>query len=190
MTNALATLLEVAAPQRGFFTVTQARTVGVGDVQIRKMAARGVVERRAQGLYRIPTVPFDDRTELVEAVLWADGRGLIAGETALALRDLADVNPRKIDVMVPSPYNPRRQAGDLYRVRRGRITDADRDEVDGVPTVTTALAIRQAIDDGVAGDMIEQAIHRAQARELIGTETAARLRVALYDRNAGKGVAR
>jgi hypothetical protein len=43
-------------------------------------------------------------------------------------------------------------------------------------------ATRQAIDWGVAGDMIEQAIRRAQAREHIGTQTAARLLVRLYDR--------
>lgn len=183
MANPLANLLEVAAPQRGLFTVSQARTVGVGDVQVRKMAARGALERRAQGVYRIPTVPIDDHTELMEAVLWAKGRGVIAGATALALWDLADVNPRKIDLMVPANYNPRRQDGALYAVRRGHLTDGERDEADGIPTVTPSLAIHQAIAHGVAGDMIEQAIGKAQARDLIGTETAARLRVALYDRN-------
>lgn len=62
------------------------------------------------------------------------------------------------------------------------IDEADRDEVHRVPVVSPALAIRQAIDWGVAGDMIEQAIRRAQAREHIGTQTAARLLVRLYDR--------
>ena len=52
----------------------------------------------------------------------------------------------------------------------------------GVPVVSPALAIRQAIDWGVPGDLVEQAIRRAQAREHLGTQTAARLLVRLYDR--------
>ena len=184
MTETLARLLEVAAPQHGLFTLPQAAEVGVGDVYVRKMAARGVVERRAQGVYRIPAIPIDEYTELMEAVLWAKGRGVIVGETALVLWDLADVNPRKIHLAVPPGYRPRRQDGRLYQVRHARLDAEDRDEVHGIPTVTPAVAIRQSIADGVGGDMIEQAIHRAQAREHIGNETAARLRVALYDRNA------
>ncbi len=187
MAETLARLLEVAAPQHGLFTLPQAAEVGVGDGYVRKMAARGVVERRAQGVYRIPAIPIDEYTELMEAVLWAKGRGVIVGETALALWDLADVNPRKIHVAVPPDYRPRRQDGRLYHVQQARLRTEDRDETQGIPTVTPACAIRQSIADGVAGDMIEQAIHRALAREHIGTETAARLRVALYDRNSARG---
>jgi hypothetical protein len=62
------------------------------------------------------------------------------------------------------------------------VETADRDEVHGVPVVSPALAIRQAVDWGVAGDMIEQAVRRAQAREHFGTQTAARLLVRLFDR--------
>jgi len=182
-------LLEVAVPQHGLFRVEQAQGVGVDDVRVRKLAARGAVERRAQGVYRVVGIPIDAYTELMEAVLWAKGRGVIAGETALALWDLADVNPRKIHLVVPPDYNPRGRGGERYQVQRRRLDAADQDEVQGVPTVTPAIAIRQAIAHGLAGDLVEQAITRAQAREHIGTETAARLRVALYDRNATPVVA-
>jgi hypothetical protein len=67
----------------------------------------------------------------------------------------------------------RRAGGELYQIHHTLVEAADRDEVHGVPVVSPALAIRQAIDWGVAGDMIEQAIRRAQAREHIGTQTAA-----------------
>ena len=95
MSTVLIRLLEIAANQHGLFTVAQAATVQVGDEQVRRMAASGVLERRAQGVYQIAGVPFNQYTELMEAVLWAKGRGLIAGESALLLWDLADVNPRK-----------------------------------------------------------------------------------------------
>ncbi len=95
--------------------------------------------------------------------------------------DLADANPRKIHITVPPGYRPRRAGGELYQIHHILVEAADRDKVRGVPVVSPALAIRQAIDWGVAGDMIEQAIRRAQAREHIGTQAAARLLVRLYD---------
>jgi predicted transcriptional regulator of viral defense system len=180
----IARLLEVAVPQHGLFTVEQAATVDVGDQQVRRLAASGALERRAQGVYRIVAVPFDEHTELMEAVLWAKGRALIAGESALLLWNLADVNPRKIHLAIAPDYRPRRGNGQLYVVHHVRVADEDRDHVDGVAVVSPAVAIRQAIDWGVAGDMIEQAIHRAEAGEHIGRQTAARLRVRLYDRSS------
>lgn len=184
-------LLEVAARQHGLFSVQQAVDAGVADATIRKLAARDVVERRAQGVYRIAAFPIGSATEYMEAVLWAKGRGVIGGEAALVVWDLADVNPRRIDVLVPTSYRPRRQGGELYRVRRVKLPPAEVDEVDGVPVVTPAVAIRQAIDDGVPADLVEQAIRRAEARELIGRQTSARLLVALYDRGAAaKAVAK
>ena len=106
MGNPIARLSEVAAQQHGLFTVARAAGIDVSDDQVRRMAATGVLERRAQGVYRISTAPFDEQTELMEAVLWAKGRGLIAGESGLLLWDLADVNPRKIHVAMPPGYRP------------------------------------------------------------------------------------
>jgi predicted transcriptional regulator of viral defense system len=180
--NPLAALLEVAAPQHGLFTLEQAAAVGVGGAQVRQMAAREVLERRAHGVYRIRSVPLDERSEYMEAVLWAKGRGVIAGESALALWDLADVNPRHIHVALPPAYRPRRRGGELYKLEHVRLAPEDVDQLDGIPVVTPAVAIRQATAAGVPADLIEQAVRRAQAREHLGNQTAARLLVGLYDR--------
>lgn len=176
-------LLPVAVAQHGMFLVEQAVEAGVGAAQVRGMAARGVLERRAQGVYRISSMPLTEHTEFMEAVLWARGRGTIAGDSALLLHDLADVNPRKIRIAVPRNYVPRKQHGELYVVVTETLTPDEVDEAEGIPVAAPKVAIRQAIDQGLGADLIEQAIARAQARELIGTETAARLRVALYDRS-------
>jgi len=167
------------------FLVAQAVAVGVRDSQVREMAARGLLERLAQGLYRIVSVPIDEHTAYMEAVLWARARGAIAGDSALLLWDLADVNPRKIRLMVPRPL-PRKRNGERYIVMPGNLALDDVDEVDGIPVVVPRVAIQQAIDHGVGADLIEQAITQAQARALIGTETGARLRVSMYDRSKAR----
>ena len=55
MRDPLARLLDLAAPQHGLFTLAQASEVDVVDAQVRQMAARGVLERRSAGVYRITT---------------------------------------------------------------------------------------------------------------------------------------
>ncbi len=175
-------LLTVAAEQHGLFTIEQAAKADVRDDQVRRMAARGVLERRAHGVYRIAAVPFNALSEPMEAVLWAKGRALIAGPSALVLWDLADVNPRRIHLAVPRSYRPRRTGGELYQVHQIRLDDQVRDEVRGVPVVSAAVAITQSIEWGVAGDMIEQAVIQALAREHIASGTARRLRQILAER--------
>jgi predicted transcriptional regulator of viral defense system len=187
MSVVLSRLLEVAVDQHGLFTLDQAASTGVSDDQVRRSAGTGVLERRAHGVYRIVAIPFNQYTELMEAVLWAKGRALIAGESALALWDLADVNPRKVHLAIAPRYRPRRAGGDRYEMHHVAIDDAERDEAHGVPVVAPAIAIEQSIDWGIAGDMIEQAIRRGRARELIGEQTVLRLLAHLEHRTSGSG---
>jgi predicted transcriptional regulator of viral defense system len=176
-------LLDISGGQHYLFTVSQARQAGVRSDNLRRLAAQGRVERRCQGVYRIEAAPYDELAGYMEATLWAKQRGVISGPSALALRDLADVNPSRIHLVVPPGYNPRRADRSQYDITRTALAAEELDEVDDIPTVSTAVAIRQSIDANVPGDLIEQAIIRALARELIGNTTAARLRVQMYDRN-------
>lgn len=182
MTKALERLLEFALPQHGFVTVQQAQLANVGPAYLRAMASRGTLEHRAQGLYRIVAIPLNDRSELMEATLWAMGRAVIGGESALLLWDIADVNPRRIELVLPTGYRPRRRGGDMYEVQYRTFATGDITEVDGVPVLNAALAIGQCIQQGTPGDLIEQAIKKAQSREHIGAREAARLLVQLDER--------
>ena len=181
-------LITVAVDQHGLFTVEQALGVGVGADQVRRMAAKGVLVRRSQGLYRIASLPFGHYAEFMEAVLWAKGRGVVCGESALLLWELADVNPRKIHLALPSSYRPRRRGGELYVIHTVSLRDQDVDEVRDVPVVAPSVAISEAIDWGVPGDLVAQALHRGFAREYIGASTADRLSEALHRRSAGANV--
>jgi predicted transcriptional regulator of viral defense system len=132
----------------------------------------------------VTAFPSTQHDEFHEAVLWANGVGIIGGEAALALWDLADVNPRKIEIIVPPNYEPRRQGHERYVTKRRKIADADIETVDNIPVLTVSVAIADAITAGVAGTLIEQAITNARGRQLIGLVTESRLRVQLADRTA------
>lgn len=179
-------LLERAFDQHGFIRAAQARELSINPAILRQLAAVGRLEHRGWGLYRLVAIPITERDEFQEAVLWANGLGVIAGESALALWNLADVNPMKIEIVVPPNYQPRRQGQERYRIRRRNLQISDIEEVDNIRVITPKLAIDDVIKAGVSGELVAQAIANAKARELIGTVTEARLRVQLADRSTSK----
>lgn len=181
-TNPYDRLVELATERHGFVTVKDAEGVGLRPAYLRDLAAAGRLERHAWGLYRLRAVPPGPMDEFQEAILATGGDGVIGGEAALALWDLADTNPREIDVILPTDKRVRRAPVKHVRIRRRRLAAGDVDDVDGVPVLAPHAAIAEAIQDGIEDGLIEQAITAARARKLIGPVAEARLRVQLADR--------
>ena len=161
----------------------------IPQVHIRRLATTGRAEHQARGLYRLIAIPVTANDEYHEAVLWAGDGAAVAGEAALALWDLADVNPCRIDVAVPSGRRlPRRHDNGRFRVRSVQMGADDIDFVDQVPVVVPAVAIAQVIERGMDGRLLAQAITAAAGRGLLGQLAEARLRVALADRPRGVAI--
>lgn len=169
-------LLEVAGEQRGFLTPADAVAVDVNPVELRKMVARGRLDRIAHGVYRLPTFPHRPNDELMAAVLWTGKRGVIAGQTALALHELCDVTPRRIDLAVPAGYRPRKRGGERYRVRPARLRPRDVEVVDDIPVVVPEVAIVQAIAAHIDPRLVEQAIATGRRRGVLDVQDEQRLR--------------
>jgi predicted transcriptional regulator of viral defense system len=184
-------VVERAAEQHGLFDVDNARELGIDPGYLRKMAATGKLQHRWRGVYRVRAIPVTARDEFHEAVFWAGQGAVVAGEAALALWDLADVNPRQIEVARFRGRPARReQDNPRVRVQRHRVTAHDVDEVDNIPVVNAKTAIAQAITGGTDSGLVRQAITAARGRQLIGEVAEARLRVALDERDhTGKVVA-
>lgn len=180
MVSSVDPLLEVAVQQHGYVTTEDARRVGVDPQRLRAMALRGRAEQRVRGLYRLTAVPHRPNDEYAEAVLLGGADAVLGGEAALDLWGLADVNPRRIEVVVRPMARVRRQRAGVVFVHRALATD-DVDDVDDIPVVTSPVAIRMAVAGGVDGTLVEQAITTAQRKGLIGSRTAARLLVELDD---------
>lgn len=180
-------VVERAGSQHGFITVDDLAELGVSQAYLRRLAARGAAEHRARGVYRLRALPVTPRDEFHEAALWAGPGSAVAGEAALALWELADVNPRRIEVAVPPGRRVRRVAGGDRFVVVGQVQPDDIDFVDDIPVVGAATAIAQAVARGVDGTLVAQAIDNAARRKLIDRVTEARLVVAAADRADGWG---
>ena len=174
-------ILGIAGDQHGYITTRQATDAGIPPVELRKLAQRGRLDHPAHGVYRMAAFPRRANDELMEATLWAHGRGVISHESALLLWDLADVNPGSIHVTTPPPYRPRKQGGNHYRTWTRDLDTDEIDYVDGIPTVTPERAIVDAACHGLQQRFVEQAIATARNRRLFGSETELRIRQRLRD---------
>lgn len=175
-------MVERAVEQHGFLRIADARDIGVGAPYLRKLAAKGRLQHRGWGLYRLMAIPPTPRDEYQEAVLWAGEGAIIGGEAAIGLWELADVNPRAIDVVLPPGGRVRKRMGPRVRIMRDRLTPADIDSVDNIPVVIPRAAIAQGIARGLDGTLIEQAIVNAKGRQFLSPLAEARLRVQLAER--------
>ncbi len=177
-------LVGLAAERHGFVRTEEAEKAGIRPDYLRRLAMTGRLERRAQGLYRLTALPVGPLDEYHEAVLAARGEGVVAGDAALALWGLADVNPREIEIILPAGQRVRRANDRRFRLRQRRLDPYQIDQVEGIPVLAPQAAIEEAIAKGLEGNIVEQAITNARRRELVGELGAARLRVLLADRNA------
>lgn len=177
----VATITALAAENGGFLVAEDVAAAGIDQAWLSKLAARGRLERRAQGVYWMAGWPTSRFDEFRQATLWARRRGVIAGEAALDLWDLSHVVPRVIDLIVQPGYRPRKAGGDAYRVRSRALPAESIDHVDGIPVLSTFATIQDCISGGTGSREIAKAIDTAQARELINRRQAARLLVQLDD---------
>jgi len=176
-TDRFAALAEVAADQHGLFTLDDARAAGYAENTIAQMARRGRLERVSQGVYRIPFLPAGRLGAYMEAALWPVGaRGVLSHATALDLWDVSDINPPKIHITVPRAHRPQRAVPDAYVIHREDLTPGEFDAIEGVPVVTLARAIHECADDGVALDLLEQAVRTGAARGLLDRRQTEELR--------------
>jgi predicted transcriptional regulator of viral defense system len=185
--RAFLTLLDHANQHYGFVTPDDARELDLDPTILRVMAARNLIEHVDRGIYRMPAVPPTQLDEYMAAVLWTGRRGALSHETALDLYDLCDVNPAAIHLTIPPEWRTRKATPATYRLHRVRLGEWDIGSHEGIPIVTPEVAIRGALEDGLAPGLADQAIRAARERGLITKPAAAALRAERSNRAHSHG---
>jgi predicted transcriptional regulator of viral defense system len=169
-------LVERAAEQHGYVTSRDARELGIDPTQLRLLAARGRLERTGRGVYRVSVLPRDEHDEFAAAIAWSLGRGVISHESALALHELADVNPPRVHLTVPRDNYPRAAGGEVYRLHRRDLAPGAMTMVDGIPVTAVARTIRDCLATGTDPYQLRMAIDRAEAAGTLRRKLAKQLR--------------
>ncbi len=157
-------LHERAVEQYGYVTTHDADALGIPQWTLRQLAARGGVERVAQGLYRFEDIPPVARDEFMEAVLAVGPDAHLVGDAVLALHDLALVNPRRI--RVGTPRRVRAALLETIEVVRVQLDEKDITVYEGIPTTTVAKALLDSRDIVMTERLID-AVREATERGLL-----------------------
>lgn len=129
----------VASEQYGYITTAAAKDLGIPAVELGKLAHRGKLERLGYGLYRFPDFPSSDRDPFMAAVLSGGQGAVLSHDAALALHDLAYVNPTELTVSVPRQV--RRTPLPGVRLVHNVVDAAHRTMYFAIPSTTVARAL-------------------------------------------------
>ena len=111
-----------------------------------------------------PRVPHED---LFIAWLAAGPEAVISHDSALALYELSDALPAHIHITIPRTASRRRPG---YRLHTSHITPAEITHYGGLQVTTVARTIADIAFDGLADDLVIQAVQEAVARGLATPE--------------------
>lgn len=107
-------LIAIAEENEGLLTSRQARSAGIIDSVLVRLAQRGRLERTARGVYRITHYPQARLSQYREAILGAEASQgpenvALSHETALTLYEISDANPAVVHITVPKTARLRRE---------------------------------------------------------------------------------
>lgn len=95
-------LYDLASARRGYFTGRDATLCGFNSWLVDYHVRRGRFERVGRGLYRLRNYPLSPSDETAAAWLAAGAKNAaISHDSALALHDLGNVNPRAVHITLP-----------------------------------------------------------------------------------------
>lgn len=172
-----AELAELANEQHGFVTPADAHELGIDPINLVRMAERGQLERRGNGVYRFRLAAPGRLDAYMEATIWPRGvHGVLSHETALDLYGLSDVNPAKINITVPRTHRVRRAVPLAYRLHREDLRPGQVSQYEGISIVTPVHAVRQAHRAHLGAALIAQAIDQGEQNGRLTRRQAKELR--------------
>lgn len=130
---------EIALGEYGYITTKDAVAAGVPAVELRKLAGRGALVNVTYGLYRVPDAPGTGFDQFAEALLRVGEGAYLRGASVLALFGLADVNPRRVQVV--SPRRTRARFPDFMEVTTRAGDQPELTRYEGLMAMTVAEAI-------------------------------------------------
>lgn len=165
----------MALEQHGYVSTRDARKHEINVNRLADLERSGQAERKAQGLYRLSIVPYDELDDFMFAAKWPRDAGVISHEGAAVLHGLNDINPTRIDVTVPSNYRMSIKAPAHLRIHKMDLDSDSITQYEGIPVVTAYRAVTEMIAFGTRSDLVRQAIETARRAAMITFEQQAML---------------
>ena len=174
-------LVALSEEHNGLLTSKEARSAGIQDSVLVRLAQRGRLERMSRGVYRIAHFPADRFAQYREAVLWAKASNgpehvALSHDTALLLYGISDANPARVSLTVPPSARLRRVWPQWIAIHRANLTPEEIVEHEGMPVTTVERSVMDVLSSTRRTDLARQAVADAVRDGLIGKTEANRLR--------------
>lgn len=166
-------LFAIAEGQDGYFTMAQAEEAGFGRSSHSYHVKAGNWIRELRGIYRLRQFSGSETGYLVPWWLWSRGRddrpqGVYSHATALALRDLADANPAKLDMTVPPRFRKSARIPPVLVLHKARLAPGEIVSERGIAVTSVLRAIVDCARSGaIAREQLQQALAGGMARGLV-----------------------
>ena len=163
-------LWELASDQGGYFTASQALSVGYTYRQQHFHRERGNWLAVDRGLFRLRAFPTSEYEELIRWSFWSrDQSGkiqaVVSHESALDVHDLSDVLPSKLHFTVPKNF--RKPAPRICILHYGEFVDADIEHRQGFLLTTPVRTIKDIAESDLSPEHLEKAIYDALRRGIV-----------------------
>ena len=154
-------LYQIAEDQAGYFSLAQARELGLRRNQIYRGVQRGEFEKASWGIYRFVQFPATRFEEIHIAVLSAGQYAVVGFQTAPYVYDLSDIIPDEIHLILP-PTSSRRRPG--IRVHTNQLKPEDVTYFEGLPITTVDRTIVDCAFAHVDDEQVRTAIFQSLRR--------------------------
>jgi hypothetical protein len=157
-------LFEVADGQPGYFTSAQAAEAGYARSTHTYHVKMGNWVRERRGIYRLRRYPMSENGQLVLWSLWSRDRsgkpqGVYSHLTALALKELSDANPARLDLTVPRDFRRGSDIPKILVLHKAQLTPSEIIRQRGYAVTTPIRAISDlAGSGGVEREIIAEAL--------------------------------
>lgn len=168
------------------FTTMEASNAGVSRNVLSGLAESGVIERLAQGVYKMAGAPHAEDDLDAIRVRWlalggAEWPVIVAGKTAATLHRIGDWFPTESDFITPTRRTTRLPD---VRLRIRQLDEVDVVYVDGLPSMTVERTIADLVEAREEPSLVADALrHAAQRGILLRPRRLAQLLEPLARRN-------
>jgi predicted transcriptional regulator of viral defense system len=156
-------LYAIAEDQGGYFSLSQAESVGIQRTQIYRDVKRSKIERVYSGVYRLVLFPASRFEEIYAAMVSAGKEAVVGFETALYVYGLSDIIPSEIHIIVPRSSSRRRTH---IRMHTNKLDEQDVTSYEGFRITTVARTIVDVLSTHGSRDQVRLAITQAVAQGL------------------------
>lgn len=164
-------LFDLAAPQGGYFTAAQAKSVGYSYQAQAYHVGADNWRRIDRGLFRFAEWVPEVHDDLIRWTLWSKGRAVISHETALSVHEIGEFESPRVHLTVPAGFSMRNTSVVLHY---GDLPESDVVEQAGFRTTTVIRSLVDVATRSADEDQLGRAI--AEARDA-GVLTLRQLRV-------------